>query len=225
MGDASVAEPSESRAVPRDRIAAAAVELLDAHGESGLTFRALARRLQTGPGVIQWHLANKAGLLQAATAAVLPDAMLDEDAGTPRETIRAIAVDVYDAIDAHPWLGAQLAKPPWQDTMLRIFEHIGRSIQALTPQFAAQFSATSTLLNYIIGAGSQQARTSRSETATTGRAGALAALSAQWECLNPQEWPFTRSMATQLRSHGDRDEFLAGVDLILDGLNATRREE
>ena len=36
----------------RERIVAAAVELLDTAGEGGLTFRALTERLATGPGAI-----------------------------------------------------------------------------------------------------------------------------------------------------------------------------
>jgi hypothetical protein len=46
----------------------------------------------------------------------------------PREVIHAVALGVYNTIEAHRWIGAQLARPPWQSTMLQIFELIGRSV-------------------------------------------------------------------------------------------------
>src|SRR3954470_15595882 len=49
--------PAERRedALSRERIVGAAIELLDVMGEGGLTFRALAAHLKTGPGAIYWH--------------------------------------------------------------------------------------------------------------------------------------------------------------------------
>src|SRR4051794_7764135 len=55
----------------RERVVEAAIELLDTAGEGGLTFRALAARLATGPGAIYWHVTGKDELLGAATDAVL----------------------------------------------------------------------------------------------------------------------------------------------------------
>ena len=55
----------------RERIIDAAIELLDASGEAGLTFRALAERLATGPGAIYWHVADKSDLLTAACDALM----------------------------------------------------------------------------------------------------------------------------------------------------------
>ena len=60
-----------TEALSRERIVEAAVELLDAAGAGGLTFRALTERLATGPGAIYWHVANKGELLGAATEAVV----------------------------------------------------------------------------------------------------------------------------------------------------------
>src|SRR3954465_3816370 len=54
-------------ALSRERIVQAAIEILDAEGESGLTFRALATRLSTGAGAIYWHVASKGELLAATT--------------------------------------------------------------------------------------------------------------------------------------------------------------
>lgn len=58
-------------ALSREWIVDAAIELLDDEGETGLTFHALAARLETGAGAIYWHIANKNELLVAATDAVV----------------------------------------------------------------------------------------------------------------------------------------------------------
>jgi AcrR family transcriptional regulator len=47
----------------KQRALAAAHRMLEAHGEAGLTLRALAAELQTGPGSLYHHFANKDALL------------------------------------------------------------------------------------------------------------------------------------------------------------------
>jgi AcrR family transcriptional regulator len=222
---AKTTQGAEQRAkvLTRERIVEVAIELLDAQGESGLTFRALAAKLETGHGAIQWHIANKSELLKAATAVAVSRAIDEPDPDTPpREAIHAIALGVFDAIDAHPWVGGQLASPPWRSTMLQLFERIGRQVRTLGITAAAQFTSTSALLNYIVGAGGQNATNSRSPAALGGRRQLLDAEVAYWEGLDPEEYAFTRTMTELLRGHDDRAEFLAGIDLIIDGMMASR---
>ncbi|NEA64680.1 TetR family transcriptional regulator [Streptomyces sp. SID12488] len=204
----------------RERIVEAAIGLLDAEGEGGLTFRALARRLATGPGAIYWHVTGKDELLGAATESVVADAMppAATAGATPQEAVRALAVGVFDAIDAHPWIGTQLARAPAQSPLLRIFEHLGRQVQALGVPHAAQFTAASALLNYILGVGGQNAANARDHQPGATRAEFLGAVSDAWANLDPDEYAFTRSVADQLRDHDDREEFLAGIDLIVAGI-------
>jgi AcrR family transcriptional regulator len=205
-------------ALSRERIVAAAVELLDVAGEGGLTFRALAAHLNTGPGAIYWHVANKSELLIAATDAVLTPTMAAAAADDPGDAFRAVALGVFDAIDAHPWIGAQLARTPSQPAMLRIFERIGRQVQALGVPAAAQFTAASALLNYILGVGGQNAANARSRAGGTNRTAFLDTVAAVWANLDPDEYPFTRNAADQLRDHDDRLQFLDGIELILAGI-------
>ncbi|MEU6224831.1 TetR family transcriptional regulator [Streptomyces sp. NPDC047042] len=225
MAAATRARRPERREEPlsRERIVEAAIELLDESGESGLTFRALARHLATGPGAIYWHVTGKDELLGAATDAVVGGAMTaaadtaDEDA-TPQEAVRALALGVFDAIDVHPWIGAQLARSPAQSPLLRVFEHLGRQVQALGVPHAAQFTAASALLNYILGVGGQNAANAREHQPGATRTEFLDVVAASWSNLDPEEYAFTRAVADQLRDHDDREEFLAGIDLILTGI-------
>jgi AcrR family transcriptional regulator len=210
-------------ALSKERIVEAAIEILDAHGESALTFRTLTARLSTGAGAIYWHVANKNDLLAATTEDVIARVMTDvvSDA-EPREGIRAIALGVFDAIDAHPWVGAQLSREPWQSAVLQIFESFGGQIQALGVPEQAQFDCASALLNYVLGLAGQYAAGARLLPRDTDRSAFLATVAARWAQLDPAEYPFVRQAAAQLPGHHDREQFLAGIDLILAGITTVR---
>ncbi len=219
MGSSPDARPA---GLTRDRIVDAAIDLLDAEGESGLTFRSLALTLGTGHGAIQWHVANKQELLMAATIAALTRSLTTPAPGTaPRSAIRAIALDVFTAIDIHPWLGSQLFTVPWQPAVVHLWEQIGRSVEELGVPEDSLFTTVSTLLSYIVGVGSQNAVNSHSLVAHGDRDDFVDAVAARWESLDPSEYRFIRRVTGQLRAHDDRVEFLAGIDIILSGLEAS----
>jgi AcrR family transcriptional regulator len=202
----------------RELIVGAAVAMLDREGEDGLTFRALAADLRTGAGAIYWHVTNKNELLAAATEAILTGAIAAEPGDqSPEEGIRAAALGVLDAVSAHPWVGAQLARLPSQPAILRVFERIGRHIRSLGVPDADQFNSASALLNFILGVAGQQAALAREVDPGVKRTEFLESISAR---LDPAEYPFTHHVGAQLRDHDDRQQFLAGVDLILAGIAA-----
>ncbi|MEU7647173.1 TetR/AcrR family transcriptional regulator [Streptomyces huasconensis] len=209
----------------RERIISAAVELLDTVGEGGLTFRALAKHLATGPGAIYWHVTGRTELLGAAIDSVVATtiAAVDDADAAPQEAIRALALGVFDAMDAHPWVGTQLTHAPSHSPMLRVFERIGRQIQTLRVPEAAQFTAASALMSYILGVAGQNAANTRALRPDTDRTEFLDSVATAWKELDPDEYAFTRNVAGQLREHDDREEFLAGIDLILAGITALQR--
>lgn len=213
-------------ALTRERIVAAAIEILDSGGEGALTVRALAAHLATGSGAIYWHVADKGELLAAATDEVIARVMSELPGGTrPREAIRAVALGVFDAIDVHPWVGAQLFREPWRPAMLDIIESVGGRLQALGVPKAAQFDSASALVHYILGVAGQNAANARVHAPDTDRSAFLASVAAQWEALDSAKYPFVRQMATQLRDHDDRAQFLAGIDLILAGIGTLGRAD
>ena len=140
----------------------------------------------------------------------------------PREAIRAIALGVFDAIDAHPWVGTQLSREPWQSAMLQIFESVGEQLQALGVPERAQFDCASALVNYVLGLAGQYAAGARLLPRDTDRSAFLATVAARWAQLDPAEYPFVHQVATQLPEHDDREQFLAGIDLILAGITTVR---
>jgi len=212
-----------AEALSKARIVEAAIDILDTEGESDLTFRVLSARLATGSGAIYWHVANKNDLLAATTDDVIARVMTEMVGGAaPAEAIRAIALGLFDAIDAHPWVGAQLAREPWQSAMLQIFESVGGQVQALGVAERAQFNAASALVNYILGCAGQNAANARLAPPETDRSTVLASVAARWARLDPTEYPFVRQVAAQLPDHDDREQFLAGIDLILAGIESVR---
>ena len=211
-------------ALSKERIVAAAIEILDEGGAEALTFRALAARLKTGSGAIYWHVANKNELLATASNQVFTHALDNTGGqGEPREEIRAIARGVFDAIGAHPWVDAQLSREPWSE-LLQLFEHIGRQIQALKVPEAAQFDCASALVNYILGMAQQNAANARLLAGSTGRTAFLETVTARWAEHDPTRYPFVHRIAAQLREHDDREQFLAGIDIFLAGVESTCRK-
>ena len=210
-------------ALSKERIVEAAIDILDTEGESALTFRTLAARLATGSGAIYWHVANKDELLAAATNDVIARVMTDVVRGAePREAIRAMALGVFDAIDAHPWVGTQLSREPWQFAVLQIFEGVGGQLQTLGVPERAQFDAASALVSYVLGLAGQYAAGARLLPRDTDRTTFLGTVAVRWAQLDPMDYPFVHQVATQLPEHDDREQFLAGIDLILAGIEAVR---
>jgi AcrR family transcriptional regulator len=209
----------------RDRIIEAAIELLDGGGEDGLTFRALSGHLGTGAGAIYWHIADKSDLLTAACDAVVVrtlDACARE--ATPKATIRAVALGLFDAMDAHAWVGSALMRAAAQLPAVRLIERLGQQVRALGVADDAQWATVSALLHYIVGVGGQNAANARHAQAHgLVRSDFLESVATTWDQLAPQDWPFVHAMAGQFAAHDDRADFLAGIDLLLAGLRPARR--
>ncbi|MGW5651563.1 TetR/AcrR family transcriptional regulator C-terminal domain-containing protein [Streptomyces humi] len=146
---------------------------------------------------------------------------------SPQDRIRSVALGLFDAIEDHPWLATQLAtqlsRSPWGPVTPRIFESVGRQVRALGVPEDGWFTATSALVHYVLGAAGQNAVNAAHGSGLgpgVDRAAFLDAVSTAWERLDPGDYPFTRAVAAQAREHDDREQFLAGIDLVLTGITA-----
>jgi AcrR family transcriptional regulator len=210
-----------SDALSTARIIEAAIDILDEGDEGALTFRALAARLATGSGAIYWHVAGKDDLLAMAADHVIAAVTTRvTKLSKPRDAIRTLAGGVFDAIEAHPWVGGQLSRDPWQNAVLRLLEAIGQCVQALGVPDEKQFHAASALMNFILGLAAQYAAQVRLRE--TDRSAVLAMTAARWMELDPGTYPFVRRVAAQLAEHDDREQFIAGIELILRGIQTGR---
>jgi AcrR family transcriptional regulator len=216
--------PRRTDGLSKELIVKAATEILDAGGETALTFRALTTRLSTGYGAIYHRVANKNDLLAAATediiAGVMTGVVIDAE---PGEALRTVALGLFDAIDAHPWVGAQLSREPWRPVLLEIYERIARLLDALGVPEHALFDAAGALVNYVLGVAGQNAANTRVlACGEVDRSVFLAGVAAHWSQLDPGKYPFVHKVAAQLREHDDREQFLSGVNIFLAGIATLR---
>ncbi len=225
MATKSQRAPRRTEALSRDVIVQAATEILDAEGEDALTLRALTVRLATGYGAIYHHVADRNDLLAAATDHVIGRVVtgLDADAEL-QQALRAVALGLFDAIVAHPWVGAQLTRELWRPALLDIFEILSEQLQALGVPEGGLSDSAGVLVNYILGVAGQNAANARAlASSKMDRSTFLATVAAQWAQLDPAKYPSVRKAGTQLREHDDREQFLAGIDLILAGIETVNR--
>ncbi|GCE00829.1 TetR/AcrR family transcriptional regulator [Embleya hyalina] len=215
-----------NQVLSRERIIETAIELLDAGGESALTTRALTERLSTGSGAIYYRAGSRDELLDTATETVVTAALAAKPAGaaaTPEDEIRTVALALFDAIAEHQWLATrltlQIVRKPFGPVTVGIFERIGRQVGALGVPQASWFDAASTLVHYILGAVSQNARIDGdTSTVQPDRAEFLEATATAWQALAPEDYPFMHAIVGRIREHDDREQFLTGIAIVLDGL-------
>ncbi|MBZ6081150.1 TetR/AcrR family transcriptional regulator [Streptomyces olivaceus] len=220
-----------NQVLSRQQIVATALELLDTGGEGALTVRALTERLATGSGAIYYQVGTRDELLDAVTEEVVTGALTagpDGGATTPGDEVRRVALALFDAITEHPWLATrltlQLVRNPVGPVTVEIFERIGRQMGALGVPRGSWFDAASTLVHYILGAISQNART---DADTPGiepeREEFFGAAATAWQELDPEEYPFMHAVVGQMSRHDDREQFLTGIAIVLDGLAGLSR--
>ena len=225
MATKSQRAPRRSEALSRDVIVKAATEILDAEGEDALTLRALTVRLNTGYGAIYHHVADRNDLLAEAADHVIARIAAGVAADTgPRQALRAVALGLFDAIDTHPWVGAQLIREPWRPALLDIYERVSEQLQALGVPERALSESAGVLVNYILGVAGQNAANARAlASSRMDRSTFLATVAAQWAQLDPARYPSVHKARAHLREHDDREQFLAGIDLILAGIETVNR--
>lgn len=208
-------------ALSRHRIVDTAVRILDGHGIDALTFRALARDLSTGAGALYHYVANKGDLLAAATTYLLAAAIDGaDDRSTGAPDVRTMMTGVFQVIVEHPWVGTQLAAEPWQPVVLELFDRIGSRLSDLGVPEERQFDAASVLVHFILGTAGQYNAGTKLPVDTGGRADFIAGAVVHADATATATHPFLTRMSTRLATHDDREQFEAGLDIILAGIAA-----
>jgi AcrR family transcriptional regulator len=220
--DSSHRSPTRVDALSREQIVAATIELLDSAGEGALTVRALTAHLATGRGAIYHYVAGKEELLAAATDGII-SAVFEgiPDDGDARGSLRALALALFDAITAHPWVGTQLGREPRQPAVLRMWRGIGARLRHMGVVGAASANSGAALVNYLLGAAAQYAATFHHGLSDAERAAYLEAFAA--ELTRNDLDAITHETAGSLMEHDDREQFLAGIDIFLAGIEACGR--
>lgn len=212
-----------------DAVLAGAVSILDETGAQGLTIRALAARLGGGPASVYWYVSGRDELLDLAADSVLAgvlDAVADVGEGDPIDDLRTIAVTLFDAIVHRPWLGAYAMRDTGRQVhSLRLYEKLGEQVMRLGLTPRQSFHATSAIVGFVIGTAADMGQEPPA-VVTSGemdRAAYLAAATAEWRALEAADYPFIHHIVDEFAVHDDRDQFHAGLDLLLTGLQLQSR--
>lgn len=212
-----------------EAVLAGAVAILDESGSQGLTIRALATRLGGGPASVYWYVSGRDELLDLAADSVLAgvlNAVADIDGGDPIDDLRTIAITLFDAIVDRPWLGAYAMRDTGRQVHSRqLYEKIGEQVMRLDLTPRQSFHATSAIVGFVIGTAADMGQ-EPPEVVVSGeldRAQYLATATAEWRALDPADYPFIHHIVDEFAGHDDRDQFRAGLDLLLAGLRLQSR--
>ncbi len=201
-----------------------AVKLLDEAGDSALTFRALAARMGGGVASIYWYVDSKDELLERAADHVMDQVLADTEqfaGGDPIDDLRSTAIVLFKAVADRPWLGAYFMRNTGnQPNSLRYYERIGQQVLRLGLDPLETFHAASAVVGYVIGIAADLGQQPPEEIVTgeTFREEFFAKTVAEWNELDPAEWPFLHTILDVFENHDDTDQFIAGLDLLLAGL-------
>ncbi len=202
-----------------------AVALLDEAGEPALTFRALAQRLGGGVASIYWYVASKDELLDRATDHVIGAALADIEAlpshDDPIDNLRAMAVSLFDAILARPWLGAYFMRnTDVQGNALRLYEKLGQQTLRLDLTARQRFHAVSAVVGVVVGSAIDLGQEPPQEVldGAVGREEFLGRYAQAWRELDPTDFPFVHEIVDEFDGHDDIDQFRSALELTLAGL-------
>jgi AcrR family transcriptional regulator len=89
----------------REKIVAAAIDLLDSDGLEGFNIRALGARLGSAATAVYWHVGSKDNLITLAADQAWNEITLPELVATRwREAASSMATGLYAMLTRHPWL-------------------------------------------------------------------------------------------------------------------------
>jgi AcrR family transcriptional regulator len=211
-------------ALTKDRIVGAAIEILDAdESDDGtrLTLRVLMDRLTTGSGAIYHHVANMDALRGLAADEVLRKALGVAEHAAASDALLAAALTIFDSIQEHRWIRAQLLRDSLQPAVVRLWKTIGFQLEGLGLHGPEAATAGSTLTGFILGSVARDVNRSRHPANAEARRTQLESMS---KALTQSESdPLVEDIATSLREHDDRQQFQDGVRIILLGIESFSR--
>lgn len=204
-------DASGEPALTRERIIAAAVELLDAQGVEGLTMRGLADRLGSGVMSLYWHVPKKEDVFDLAVDAVLaygPSVSLLEPEDWRQDVVH-ILDDWRASMLRHPWAAALLPRRALGPNILARLEMLSRTLSKAGVADSDLNAAIWSLWNHVMGATITRASFDRSEDDLAAAQQRLADLG--------ERYPTIERSRLLLDSDWD-GTFQKGLDFLLDGL-------
>lgn len=207
-----------------ESVLAGAVEILDESGVQGLTIRALAARLGGGVASVYWYVSGRDELLDLAADSVLGgifEQIADVGSDDAIDDLRTIAIAMFDTIVDRPWLGAYVLRDTGlQVHSLQLYERIGEEVMRLGLTPRQVFHATSAVVGFVIGTAADLGQEPPAVVVSgeVTREQYLAKITGEWRALDATAYPFIHHIVDEFERHSDREQFAAGLDLLLAGL-------
>lgn len=157
-------------------------------------------------------------------APYVADPSTSSDTAAALGTLRVFVLCMWQQMAEHPWLAVQLLRSePNMPNSLRCWETIGRQLARMELALAEQFPASLAVANFASGVGAEVAMRSGGSAPVPAAESAEVAQGmdeqiSEWEELDAGEFTFVRSILSEFRGHDDRSQFIAGLDLLLSGI-------
>ena len=210
-----------SRSLTRERVVGTAVALADERGVGSLSMRTLAQQLGIEAMSLYHYVTNKDDLLDSLVDAVFAEIVLPTSDMDWADAMRARAISVREVLHRHPWalglLDSRASPGPatlrHHDAVIGVLRNAGFSVEMAAHAF-------SLIDSYIYGFALQEASLpfQSPDEATAVAANIL-------DSRTIDAFPHLIEMATEYVLQPGYDysnEYLFGLDLILDGLERIR---
>ena len=212
-----------------DAIVAAAVRIADAEGLDAVSMARVAHELGFTTMSLYRHVTSKDELLQLmwnASTLGAENLVLEGDGWRPR--LRMWAIIQRDVLDRHPWITQMpMASPPAGPNSLHFVERGLETLDGTGLADADKIRVIGLLASYSLSE-ARMAHEAARASAQAQAAGGTAAAPASFEELlrelvDEKTYPRLHRLAWESASASEvseRDEYLWGVDTILDGVQA-----
>jgi AcrR family transcriptional regulator len=201
----------------RQRVLAAAVVLADRGGVGSLSMRKLAQELGVEAMSLYHHVANKNDILDGLVDVVFGEIELPLDEADWRAAMRRRAISAREALRRHPWaIGLMESRSTPGPATLRHHDGVLGILRGAGFSVELAAHASSVLDSYIYGFALEETSLPFGTTEEL-----LAVASTILDHQLAGEFPHLAEMITEHAvkpGYAYADEFLFGLDLILDGL-------
>jgi AcrR family transcriptional regulator len=156
--------PARQRALGRDEIVAAAIELADAGGADALTMKAVAARLGPyTPMALYRYVHSKDGLVDLMLDTVIGTVALPARPGPHwRDDLHTVATRTRAMAKTHPWYAELVhTRPPAGPNAMRRTEFMLTVLVAHGASIAAAMTFAALIDRHIVGSGLQEAQEAR----------------------------------------------------------------
>ncbi|MEV6237551.1 TetR/AcrR family transcriptional regulator [Lentzea sp. NPDC051838] len=219
-------KPGPKRSLSEDAIVGAALKLLGERGGDAMSMRSIASEVGVAPNALYTYFPDKAAVLRAVVDRLIGEQSLDvfTDRGVPwRRRVHEVALGLRTRLLDHPGatrllLGAPMDGPralAFGERLLDLLTEAG-----LSEEDAAR--ASYTLIVYLLGSIALEAAELDPTQPAPPEAERVAERRKGFDAVPAEAFPRTAATASVMAAYISTDQYLWGLDRVLDGLTGRR---